>query len=56
MRLLRAVTALGPLDARTIWRDPLLRWVAVMPIGIALPVGFILPGAIVGSMESSAPT
>ncbi len=46
MGLFRAVTALGPLDARTIWRDPLLRWVALMPISIAVPARFILPGAI----------
>jgi fluoroquinolone transport system permease protein len=37
--------ALGALDLLNVRRDPLLRWVALMPLLFALPVRFVLPGA-----------
>ena len=36
MRGLAAVRALGPVDLRSIWRDPMLRWMALLPLGLAL--------------------
>lgn len=34
MNAARAIWALGRIDARGVWRDPLLRWLVVMPLGV----------------------
>ncbi len=31
-----AVSALVAIDLRSVWRDPMLRWMAVLPVGIAV--------------------
>ena len=38
MNALRAMRALGPIDVRSIWRDPLLKWMFAMALGL----GFLL--------------
>lgn len=38
MRITRAFRALGPIDVASIWRDPLLRYMAAAPVVIALLV------------------
>ena len=35
-RPLTAIRALGPVDLRSIWRDPMLRWFAFLPLALAL--------------------
>jgi fluoroquinolone transport system permease protein len=42
--LIRAARVLGPVDLLSVRRDPLLRWVALMPLLFALPARFVLPG------------
>jgi fluoroquinolone transport system permease protein len=42
--VIRAARALGPVDLLSVRRDPLLRWVALMPLLFALPARFVLPG------------
>lgn len=43
MNALHLLRTLGPLDARGVGRDALLRWLVVMPIGIALAIRGVLP-------------
>jgi fluoroquinolone transport system permease protein len=43
MNALRVIKSLGPIDALSVCRDALLRWIVVLPIGIALLVRFFLP-------------
>ena len=38
MNVLRAVAALGPIDAKSAARDPLLRWMLAVPIGASLAI------------------
>jgi fluoroquinolone transport system permease protein len=45
VRVARTARALGPVDLLSVRRDPLLRWVALMPLLFALPARFVLPGA-----------
>ena len=30
-------------DARLVWRDPLLKWVLLLPVGLALPLRVLIP-------------
>ncbi len=41
MNAARAVSALGPADARSIVRDPLLRWMVFYPLAVALLVRWL---------------
>ena len=43
MHTLRVVRTLGAIDVRNVRRDPLLRWIVVLPLLIALPVRWGLP-------------
>jgi fluoroquinolone transport system permease protein len=43
MTNIRSLRALGAMDADSLLADPLLRWMAVLPLAIALAVRFILP-------------
>ncbi len=43
MNTLTLIRVLGPLDARGVGRDALLRWLVVMPVGIALAIRGVLP-------------
>lgn len=43
MKTLALMRTLGPLDARGVGRDALLRWLILMPIGIALAIRGVLP-------------
>jgi fluoroquinolone transport system permease protein len=43
MKAIRAVRALGPIDARGIQRDPLLRWLVVYPVFLALVIRWGVP-------------
>ncbi len=43
MRGLAAVRALGPIDLRSLWRDPMLRWMAVLPLAMALVLRWLVP-------------
>jgi fluoroquinolone transport system permease protein len=45
MRTIRAVKALGPIDLRSIQRDPLLRWMFAAPVGMALVLRWGTPYA-----------
>jgi fluoroquinolone transport system permease protein len=43
-RAVRVVRALGPIDALSVRRDALLRWVLVLPLLVALAARWVLPG------------
>lgn len=43
MNALRVVRSLGPIDAKNVGRDALLRWMAVLPLLLAATVRFVLP-------------
>ena len=43
MRTVEVLKALGPIDARSVHRDPLLRWIMIFPIAIALLVRWGVP-------------
>lgn len=43
MNMLMAFRALGPIDIRSVHRDPLLRWVLLLPLVIALASRWLLP-------------
>lgn len=43
MNPLRTVAALGPVDAKSITRDPLLRWMLAVPLGASLLLRWGLP-------------
>jgi fluoroquinolone transport system permease protein len=42
----RTLRALGAIDAGSLWADPLLRWMAALPLGVALAVRAVLPLAL----------
>lgn len=50
MNMLRVLTALGPMDAKTISRDSLLRWMVVITVPLALLLRWGLP-ALAGRIE-----
>ncbi|MGI9324848.1 MAG: hypothetical protein ACR2PZ_06480 [Pseudomonadales bacterium] len=50
MNILRVLTALGPMDAKTISRDSLLRWMIVITVPLALLLRWGLP-ALAGRIE-----
>ncbi len=52
MNALRMVKSLGPIDLMSVRRDPLLRWIVVLPLLIALVWRFFLP-VIVGRLEDA---
>ena len=43
MNGLTALRALGPVDVKSVWRDPLLRWFALLMPGMALAFRFLMP-------------
>lgn len=43
MTLLGAVRALGPIDLKSVWRDPMLRWLALLPLALALVLRWFVP-------------
>ena len=43
MRATQVVKALGPIDARSVGRDSLLRWMVALPIVVALASRLVLP-------------
>ncbi len=43
MNGLAALRALGPVDLRSVWRDPLLRWFALLMPGMALGCRYLAP-------------
>jgi fluoroquinolone transport system permease protein len=51
MRAIRAVRALGPIDAKSVARDPLLRWLVVYPVLLALLLRWGVP-ALAGRLEA----
>lgn len=46
MHTLRVAKALGAIDLRSVRRDPLLRWIVVLPLLVALPVRWGLPSVV----------
>lgn len=46
MLRIRTLRALGAIDAGSLWADPLLRWMAALPLAVALAVRAALPLAI----------
>ncbi len=38
-----ALRALGPVDLRNVWRDPMLRWFALLPLALALLLRWLAP-------------
>ncbi|HKQ74768.1 MAG TPA: hypothetical protein VJ810_13835 [Blastocatellia bacterium] len=52
MNALRMIKSLGPIDATSVRRDPLLRWIVALPPLIALLVRFFLP-VIIGRLENT---
>ena len=47
MNAATVVRALGPVDLRGVWRDPLLRWFMVLPLALALVLRWLLPPLLV---------
>ncbi len=43
MQTIRLIRTLGPLDARSVLRDPLLRWVIILPLAFALALRGAIP-------------
>ncbi len=43
MQATRVLRALGPIDARSVQRDPLLRWTILLPLLLALAARWLLP-------------
>ncbi|NNJ09222.1 hypothetical protein EKD04_002655 [Chloroflexales bacterium ZM16-3] len=43
MQTIRLIRALGPLDARSVLRDPLLRWMIILPLAFALALRGAIP-------------
>jgi fluoroquinolone transport system permease protein len=43
MDALRMIWALAPVDARGVWRDPLLRWLLLVPLGLGLATRSVFP-------------
>jgi len=43
VKLARALRVLGPIDARSVGRDPLLKWVVLYPFLVALALRFGIP-------------
>ena len=43
MRAIAVVRALGPIDLKSVQRDPLLRWMVALPLGLALLFRFGIP-------------
>ena len=37
--------ALAYVDTRVVWRDPLLKWVLLLPLGLALLLRVLIPKA-----------
>jgi fluoroquinolone transport system permease protein len=52
MNALRVIKSLGPIDAMSVRRDALLRWIVALPLLIALLVRFFLP-VIIGRLENT---
>jgi fluoroquinolone transport system permease protein len=52
MNALRLIKSLGPIDAMSVRRDALLRWIVALPLLIALLVRFFLP-VIIGRLENT---
>lgn len=46
MHTIKIIRGLGPLDARSVGRDALLRWTLLLPVLIALPMRLIVPTAL----------
>lgn len=44
MQALQMIRALVPIDIHSIRRDPLLRWMAIVPLVVALAARWLLPG------------
>lgn len=51
MLQIRALRALGAIDAESLWADLLLRWMAVLPLVVALAVRAVLPAVLVKVSE-----
>ncbi len=45
MKAIRAIRALGPVDARSIWRDELLPWFVMIPLIMGVGVRYLIPYA-----------
>lgn len=45
--------ALAAADTRVLWRDPLLKWLVLLPVGVALLLRVLLPQAQVALLDSS---
>ncbi len=43
MNAMRAFQVLGPVEMRSIWRDPMLRWMLLVPLAAALAARGLLP-------------
>jgi fluoroquinolone transport system permease protein len=52
MNAFRLVKSLGPIDAMSVRRDPLLRWIVALPLLSALLMRFFLP-FIIGRLENT---
>lgn len=51
---LALIRSLGPIDVKSIHRDPMLRWMVALPLVLTLAVRWILP-LIVGELDSRLP-
>ncbi len=43
MNITRAFRALGPVDAKSVWRDPLIKWLVLLPVMMAVAVRLVVP-------------
>ncbi len=52
MRAVAVVRALGPVDLKSVARDPLLAWMLLVPLLLGLAVRWLLPGVTAWTLEA----
>lgn len=52
MKAVAIIKALGPIDAKSVGRDALLRWMVVLPLSVALAMRWVVP-PIVARLETA---
>lgn len=43
MYALKVIQALGPIDVKNVRRDSFLRWMVIIPIGLAIAIRWVFP-------------
>lgn len=54
MYALKVIQALGPIDVKNVRRDSFLRWMIIIPLGLAMAIRWVFPG-LIAQLESLVP-